>query len=146
MKKANNLFKLVFPSRSSNEAFARTAVSAFVAQLDPTLDELADIKTAVSEAVTNCIVHAYKNTIGLIYITARIYESNRIDIVVKDRGCGIKDIKKAMQPAYTTGAADERAGLGFSVMEAFMDKLTVRSQIFTGTSVYMSKTINKKKV
>ena len=146
MKKANNLFKLVFPSRSSNEAFARTAVSAFVANLDPTLDELSDIKTAVSEAVTNCIVHAYKNSIGLIYITARIYEHSRIDIVVKDRGCGIKDIKKAMQPAFTTGAADERAGLGFSVMDAFMDKLIVRSKIFAGTSVYMSKTINKKSV
>lgn len=144
MKKARNLFKLVFPSRSSNEAFARTTVSAFVAQLDPTLDELTDIKTAVSEAVTNSIVHAYKDTLGLIYITARIFDDNRIDIVVKDKGCGIKDIKKAMQPTFTSSGNDERAGLGFSVMEAFMDTLTVRSKIFAGTSVYMSKQIKQK--
>lgn len=144
MKKARNLFKLVFPSRSSNESFARTAVAAFVAQLDPTMDELADVKTAVSEAVTNCIVHAYKDTIGLIYITARIFEDGNIDILIKDRGCGIRDIKKAMQPTYTSSTTDERAGLGFSVMEAFMDTLTVRSKIFSGTSVYMSKQIKRK--
>jgi stage II sporulation protein AB (anti-sigma F factor) len=143
MKKARNLFKLVFPSRSSNEAFARTAVASFVAQLDPTLDELSDIKTAVSEAVTNCIVHAYKDNIGLIYITARIFDDGRIDIVIKDRGCGIRDIRKAMQPTYTSGGG-ERAGLGFSVMEAFMDTLTVRSRVFAGTSVYMSKQIKLK--
>jgi len=141
---ARNLFKLVFPSRSSNEAFARTAVAAFVAQLDPTMDELSDIKTAVSEAVTNCIVHAYRDTIGLIYITARYYDDGRVDIVIKDRGCGIRDVKKAMQPTYSTASGEERAGLGFSVMEAFMDKLTVRSRLLSGTSVFMSKTIKQK--
>ena len=141
MKKANNLFRLILPSRSINEAFARTTVSAFVAQLDPTLDELADIKTAVSEAVTNCIVHAYKDSVGLIYITARIFDGNRIDVVIKDRGCGIKDVKKAMEPAFTTSDTDERAGLGFSVMEAFMDSVKVRSKLFSGTSVTMTKYI-----
>lgn len=144
MKKAKNLFKLVFPSRSSNESFARTAVAAFVAQLDPTMDEMADIKTSVSEAVTNCIVHAYKDTIGLIYITARIFEDGHIDILIKDRGCGIRDLKKAMQPAYTSCSTGERAGLGFSVMEAFMDTLTVRSKPFSGTSVYMVKKIKQR--
>lgn len=138
-----NEMHLSFPSSSSNEAFARAAVAAFVAQLDPTVGELCDIKTAVSEAVTNCIVHAYRNTIGTIYINCRIYENGGVTVKVRDRGCGIEDIPKAMQPMFTT-AGDERAGLGFAVMQSFMDRLHVTSKPGKGTSVLLQKTIARR--
>lgn len=143
--KPMNEMQLSFPSNSSNEAFARAAVSAFVAQLDPTVGELCDIKTAVSEAVTNCIVHAYRNTIGTIYINCRIYEDGKVIVKVRDRGCGIEDIQKAMQPMYTT-SGDERAGLGFAVMQSFMDRLHVASKPGKGTSVILQKTIARRPV
>ena len=134
--------KLVMPSRSANEGFARVAVAAFVARLDPTLEELNDIKTAVSEAVTNCIVHAYKEKIGNIYITA-IIDGDNVKIRIRDRGCGIPDVEQAMEPLFTTGG-EERAGLGFAVMESFTDKLKVRSSVGKGTTVTMSKKISRK--
>ena len=121
MMKALNTMKVSFPSRSANEGFARSAVAAFAAQADPTMDELADIKTAVSEAVTNCIVHAYPNVIGPVTLTAALQEGGVLRIVVADKGCGIDDVPRAMQPMFTTGGP-ERAGLGFAVMESFMDK------------------------
>ncbi len=134
--------KLVIPSRSQNESFARVAVGAFVAHLDPTLEELNDIKTAVSEAVTNCIVHAYRDTIGLIYITVST-DGNTVFIKIRDRGCGIPDVGKALEPLFTTGG-EERAGLGFAVMESFTDKLKVRSAVGKGTTVTMQKKISIK--
>ena len=133
--------KLVMPSRSANEGFARVAVAAFVARLDPTIEELNDIKTAVSEAVTNCIVHAYKEKIGNIYITA-IIDGDNVKIRIRDRGCGIPDVEQAMEPLFTGG--EERAGLGFAVMESFTDKLKVRSSVGKGTTVTMSKKISRK--
>ncbi len=136
-----NKFTLTMLSKSTNESFARVAVSAFVTQLDPTLDEINDIKTAVSEAVTNCIVHAYKNEIGKIYISVRILECNVVEIKVRDTGCGIPNIEKAMEPLYTT-AGGERAGLGFAVMQSFMDTLRVKSQPNKGTTVTMKKRIS----
>ncbi len=136
--KAINTMKIIFPSRSINEAFARNTVACFAAQADPNLDEIADIKTAVSEAVTNCIVHAYKNTQGAITITAALYEDKRFTVCISDKGVGISDIKKAMQALYTTGG-DERAGLGFSVMESYMDSVKVRSKLNKGTRVTMTK-------
>lgn len=138
--KPMNEMEVSFLSRSSNEAFGRAAVAAFAAQLDPTIDELCDIKTAVSEAVTNCIVHAYKDTIGRVYISCKIYENGKISIKIRDKGCGIEDIKQAMQPLFTTSGG-ERAGLGFAVMENFMDSLHVTSKVGHGTSVTMQKTI-----
>ncbi len=144
MREVKNSMRLEFPSRSCNEAFARTAVSAFASQLDPTLDELSDVKTAVSEAVTNCIVHAYGDSIGTVYITARIVESS-IVITVKDRGCGIEDIERAMTPEYTTATQGERSGLGFSIMQAFCDTLRVRSTVGRGTTVVMSKRISRRR-
>ena len=136
--KALNPVKITFPSRSVNEGFARSALSAFAAQADPTLDELADVKTAVSEAVTNCIVHAYANTIGPITLTAALYEDGTLRVAVADKGCGIPDVSKAMEPLFTTGGA-ERAGLGFAVMESFMDSVKVRSAPGKGTRVTLSK-------
>ena len=136
--KALNTVKITFPSRSVNEGFARSALSAFAAQADPTLDELADVKTAVSEAVTNCIVHAYANTIGPITLTAALYEDGTLRVAVADKGCGIPDASKAMEPLFTTGGA-ERAGLGFAVMESFMDSVKVRSAPGKGTRVTLSK-------
>ena len=136
--KALNTVKITFPSRSVNEGFARSALSAFAAQTDPTLDELADVKTAVSEAVTNCIVHAYANTIGPITLTAALYEDGTLRVAVADKGCGIPDVSKAMEPLFTTGGA-ERAGLGFAVMESFMDSVKVRSAPGKGTRVTLSK-------
>jgi stage II sporulation protein AB (anti-sigma F factor) len=136
--------KVELLSRSINESFARVAVAAFIAQLDPTLDELADIKTAVSEAVTNCIVHAYRDGIGTIYITVRIYEDLRVHISIRDRGCGIEDVPAAMEPMFTTSPGGDRAGLGFTVMQSFMDKLRVRSRVGFGTTVMMEKTLSKK--
>ena len=143
MKSVNEM-KVSLLSRSVNESFARVAVAAFVAQLDPTLDELADIKTAVSEAVTNCIVHAYRNEIGRIYITVKIYEGSRISVVIRDSGCGIEDVKKAMEPMFTTIEGGERAGLGFTVMETFMNKLKVKSRAGYGTTVLMEKYLEKR--
>ena len=136
--KALNTVKITFPSRSVNEGFARSALSAFAAQADPTLDELADVKTAVSEAVTTCIVHAYANTSGPITLTAALYEDGTLRVAVADKGCGIPDVSKAMEPLFTTGGA-ERAGLGFAVMESFMDSVKVRSAPGKGTRVTLSK-------
>lgn len=142
MKPLNEL-KLVLWSKSANESFSRVAVAAFLSQLDPTIEELNDIKTAVSEAVTNCIVHAYKNTIGKIYITVSIYENRFISVRVRDNGCGIEDVEKAREPLFTTGG-EERAGLGFAVMESFMDRVRVSSKKEKYTSVIMRKQLSKK--
>lgn len=133
-----NEMKLSFPSYSSNESFARATVAAFVAQLDPTIEELSDLKTAVSEAVTNCIVHAYRDDIGMVYITVSISDDRRIIVKIRDKGCGIPDVEKAMEPLFSTGG-EERAGLGFSVMESFTDSLRVRSQVGRGTTVILYK-------
>jgi len=138
--KPNNEMRLVIESRSVNESFARVAVSAFAAQLDPTVEELSDIKTAVSEAVTNCIVHAYAKTVGKIYIGAGLYGDNLLRIKIRDNGCGIPDVKQAMEPLYST-LGEERSGLGFSVMESFMDRLRVRSTPGKGTVVVLEKRI-----
>ena len=135
-----NEFNMALDSRSVNESFSRAVVAAFAAQLDPTVEEINDIKTAVSEAVTNCIVHGYKNSVGKIYITVKIREDASVVISIRDRGCGISDIKKAREPLYTTLGGD-RAGLGFSVMESFTDKLTVRSTVGKGTTVTLYKKI-----
>lgn len=139
-----NEIKLNFPSLSENERFSRLVVSGFASQLDPQVDEISDIKTAVSEAVTNSIVHAYKNEIGKIELLARIYEDNVIYIKIKDYGCGIPDIKRAMEPLFTTSPEEERAGLGFAVMESFMDKLKVFSKEGKGTSVILTKKLKTK--
>ncbi len=120
--KSENYMNLEFPSRSANEAFARSAIACFAAQLDPTLDELGDIKTAVSEAVTNCIVHAYPETIGPVILRARLLPDNVLDIMVKDRGCGIADLEQACRPMFTTGG-EERSGMGITIMESFMDRV-----------------------
>lgn len=142
--KLQNEMNLSFESRSSNEAFARCAVAAFLTQLDPTISELNDIKTAVSEAVTNCVVHAYKDTIGKVYINVKIEENSLIVIKIRDTGCGIENIKKAMEPLFTTAPSDERAGLGFAVMESFTDKLNVRSKIGKGTTVTFQKRLSRR--
>ena len=140
--KNENEFKLTIDSKSVNEGFTRVVVSAFVTPLDPTLEELADLKTAVSEAVTNCIVHGYKDKFGKIYITGKMIE-NTVKITVRDRGCGIENIDQAMKPLFTTGEGD-RAGLGFTVMESFCDRITVRSKVNSGTSVTLIKKIEGK--
>ena len=137
---ALNYIKLEFPSKSSNEGFARMAASAFAAQMDPTLEELGDIKTAVSEAVTNCIVHAYPESVGRIRLRMRILEGERLEISVQDWGKGIEDVDKAREPLFTTGG-EERSGMGFTIMESFMDKLRVRSRPGRGTTVTMLRTI-----
>ena len=136
-----NEVKFSFPSRSANEGFARASVSAFAAQLDPTLEEIGDIKTAVSEAVTNCIVHAYPDTVGIIYIRLRIFEDNSLEIVIRDKGLGIPDIEMAKTPMFTTGG-DERSGMGFTIMESFTDNLKIRSKPNKGTTVIMRKKIS----
>ncbi len=140
--KTENEFKLTVDSKSINESFARVVVSAFITPLDPTLEELADLKTAVSEAVTNCIVHGYKEQFGRIYITGKIKDS-MVKITIRDKGCGIENIDKAMTPLFTTGGGD-RAGLGFTVMESFCDKISVRSKVNNGTSVTLIKKIEGK--
>lgn len=131
-----NRMTLRFDSRSVNEAFARMTVAAFIAQLDPTLEELNDIKTVVSEAVTNAIVHGYRNQVGEIVVNARLLEGNFAEIKVKDHGCGIADIEQARQPLFTTGDS-ERSGMGFTIMESFSDKLKIRSAVGRGTTVTM---------
>lgn len=138
--KASNEMTLKFPSRSVNEGFARAAVAAFAAQLDPTLDELVDLRTAVSEAVTNCIVHAYPDGIGDIVLAARWYADGRVVVKIKDRGCGIPDVDKAREPLFTTGG-DDRSGLGFSVMESLTDRVRVLSRPGKGTIVTLEKYI-----
>lgn len=142
MKKTNE-FRLTIESKSINEGFARVAVSSFVAALDPTLEELADLKTAVSEAVTNAIVHGYRNTCGKIYITTTIFDESTVKITIRDKGCGIENVSEAMTPLFTTGEGD-RAGLGFTVMESFCDKVRVRSSLGKGTSVTLIKKIEGK--
>ena len=142
--KVINEMKLSFASRSCNESFARSAVAAFVSILDPNVEEISDIKTAVSEAVTNSIVHGYRDGIGTVYIHVKIFEGAKISINIRDRGCGIGDVKKAMEPLFTTCETGERAGLGFSIMDSFMDKLKVRSTPGKGTSVTLEKSIVSK--
>ena len=139
--KVTNKFAMTVVSRSSNEGFARSCIAAFATQLDPTLEEISDIKTAVSEAVTNCIVHAYKEKLGNIYINAELTDDNSIKIKIRDKGCGIEKIEKAMEPLYTT-VGGERAGLGFAVMQSFMDKIKVSSKKDKGTTVTMVKKIS----
>lgn len=139
-----NEAKITFISRSANESFARVAVSSFFSSLDPSVDEITDIKTAVSEAVTNCIVHGYRDKIGSIYITLRVIDDNIAYIKIRDNGCGIPDIKKAMEPLYTTAPNEERAGLGFAVMQSFMDRVKVFSANEKGTTVVLTKKINSR--
>lgn len=141
--KADNYVSVDFPSRSANEGFARTVAACFAAQLDPTLEEVNDIKTAVSEAVTNAIVHAYPDTIGKVSMKLRLYEDNSVEIVVRDWGVGISDVEQARQPMYTTGG-EERAGMGFTIMESFMDKLQLRSAPGKGTTVTMRRRISRR--
>ena len=143
MKMLNSV-KLTFASRSVNEGFARAVVAAFLVPLDPTVPQLADLKTAVSEAVTNCIVHAYPDSIGPVTLTAALYEGGLVRITVSDRGVGIADEEQAMQPMYTTGNPEERAGLGFAVMQSFMDKVKVSSTPGRGTRVTLSKHLDSK--
>ncbi|MBO4949673.1 MAG: anti-sigma F factor [Clostridia bacterium] len=147
MNRYNNQFKITFPAKSANEAFSRSLISAFSTQLDPTIEELCDIKTAVSEAVTNCIVHAYaketderKKTVS---ITAYIEYDNLLTVKISDRGCGIDDIEKALQPMYSGSGSDERSGMGFSIMGCFTDKLSVKSKPGKGTTVTLKKYIGK---
>lgn len=141
---AQNEMKLQVPSKSLNEGFVRIAVAAFFSQLDPTVDEISDIKTAVSEAITNSIVHGYQDTIGAIYIHAKILDEKTIYIKIKDKGCGIENVEKAKEPMYTTCKTGERSGLGFTVMQSFMDKVRVISKIGKGTTVTLIKTLNKR--
>ena len=142
--KFENYMILEFPSRSTNEAFARSAVACFAAQMDPTLEELGDIRTAVSEAVTNCIVHAYPQDLGLITLRCRILKDNILDIVVKDQGVGISDIDQARRPMFTTGGSD-RSGMGFTIMESFMTSFEIKSVPGKGTTVHMRRKIQKRK-
>ena len=140
----NNKVKITFPSRSSNEGFARGAVAAFVTPLDPTVAELSDIKTAVSEAVTNCIVHAYPDAVGPVELSAEVKGENQLVVTVADKGVGIENLERAMQPMYTTGSPDERAGLGFAAMKTFMDEVKVRSRPGKGTRVTLIKYIRSR--
>ena len=142
--KFENYMILEFPSKSANEAFARAAVACFAAQMDPNLEELGDIRTAVSEAVTNSIVHAYPDGIGMITLRCRILKDNVIDIVIKDKGIGIADIEQARKPMFTTGGS-ERSGMGFTIMESFMTSFSVTSEPGKGTSVHMRRKLQRKK-
>ena len=137
-----NEIKVTMPSLSVNEGTARAVVSSFLVQLDPTGEELSDIRTAVSEAVTNSVVHGYRGTKGSIELTVRALPEREVYIRIKDRGCGINDVKQAMEPLFTTAPEEERSGLGFSVMESFMDKLTVKSKVGKGTTVTMRKRLS----
>lgn len=134
-----NETRILMLSRSANEGYARVAAASFIAQLDPTVSELADIKTAVSEAVTNSVIHGYENCIGIIEITIRIFDNRLVEITVADKGKGIEDIELARQPLFTTGNLEERSGMGFTVMESFMDSLDVVSKKGEGTTVTMTK-------
>ena len=142
--KFENYMILDFPSKSCNEAFARSAVACFAAQMDPTLDELGDIRTAVSEAVTNCIVHAYPEELGTISMRCRILKDNVLDIVIKDKGVGIPDVEQARRPAFTTGGMD-RSGMGFTIMESFMTQLNISSSPGKGTTVHMRRKLQRRK-
>ena len=142
--KYDNYIKLEFPSKSSNEAMARSVAGVFASQMDPTMEELGDVKTAVSEAVTNCVVHAYPDCVGRIMLRCRILEENRLEIVIRDWGRGMEDVEKARTPLFTTGGS-ERSGMGFTIMESFMDRLTVRSRPGEGTTVVMTRTISKRR-
>ena len=138
-----NKMELSFPSHSVNESFARGAVSAFILALDPLVTEMNDLKTAVSEAVTNAIVHGYRDTIGTVYISAKILADDRVIVKIRDRGCVIPDIEKAMEPLYTTGG-EERAGLGFAVMQSFCDRVRVASAPGRGTTVTLTKQFTRR--
>ena len=142
--KFENYMILEFPSRSVNEGFARSAVACFAAQMDPTLEELGDIRTAVSEAVTNCIVHAYPDGFGMITLRCRILKDNILDIVIKDRGVGIADLEQARRPTFTTGGGD-RSGMGFTIMESFMTDLEISSKAGKGTTVHMRRKLQRRK-
>lgn len=142
--KFENYMTVEFPSKASNEAFARSAVGCFAAQMDPTLEELGDIRTAVSEAVTNCIVHAYPNGIGLIAMRCRILKDNVLDIVIKDKGVGINNLEEARRPMFTTGGED-RSGMGFTIMESFMTTFSVTSVPGKGTTVHMRRKLQRRK-
>ena len=144
MAQVANEMKFEFISKSANESFARATVAAFIAQLDPTISEIADIKTAISEAVTNCIVHAYPNALGIISLRCRILKDNVLDIVVKDRGVGIPDVEQARRPAFTTGGG-ERSGMGFTIMESFMTSLEISSSEGKGTTVHMRRKLQRRK-
>ena len=141
--KFGNYMTLEFPSKSSNEAFARTSVACFAAQLEPTLEEIGDVRTAVSEAVTNCIVHAYPDRLGPIVVRCRILKDNTLDIVIKDKGVGISDLEQARRPSFTTGGSD-RSGMGFTIMESFMTTLEVTSEPGKGTTVHMRRRIRQR--
>ena len=145
MKRIINEMKLRLPAKSVNEAVARSVISAFMAELNPTIDELGDVRCAVSEAVTNCIVHAYRDlpegVDGYIYISARLYDNRELSVEISDNGCGIEDVTLARTPAYTTGELGERCGMGFLVMESFMDSLNVKSRLHKGTTVLMRKNL-----
>ncbi len=143
--KVINEFSLTLSAKSVNEGFCRAAVCAFITPLDPTIEELSDLKTAVSEAVTNCIVHAYPETEGKLYITAELLENSTVKVKIRDKGIGIADVKKAMEPLFTSGGAD-RAGLGFTVMQSFCDRVSVKSQQSRGTTVTLIKKIRGKGV
>ena len=142
--KFENYMILEFPSKSCNEAFARSAVSCFASQMDPTIEELGDIRTAVSEAVTNAIVHGYPQGLGIITLRCRILKDNVLDIVIKDRGVGIADIEKARQPMYTTGGTD-RSGMGITIMESFMTDVKILSEAGKGTTIHMRRRLQRKK-
>jgi len=142
--KPENQMRVCFPSRSINESLARSLAAAFAALADPTVEELCDIKTAVSEAVTNAIVHGYRDTMGQVYIAAALYPGDRLVITVRDRGCGIADVAKAREPLFTTCSTGERAGLGFAVMEELMDKVKVRSRLGEGTTVVMERALRSR--
>ena len=135
-----NQMTLRFPSRSANEGFARSAAAAFIAQLDPTVEQVYDIKTAVSEAVTNAIVHGYRDRLGTVTLTVRLYRPAAVEIVIADKGCGIENVKQAREPLFTTGGAD-RSGMGLTILESFMDGVTVRSKPGKGTTVTLKKAL-----
>ncbi len=142
--KFDNYMSMDFPSKSANEAFARSAVACFAAQMDPTLEELGDIRTAVSEAVTNCIVHAYPDGLGTISLRCRILKDNVLDVVIKDKGVGIDNLEQARKPMFTTGGS-ERSGMGFTIMESFMTSFSVSSKPGKGTTVHMRRKLQRKK-
>ncbi len=144
MRAVVNRMKMQFPSLSVNEGFARGAVSAFLLGLDPLVNDLADLKTAVSEAVTNAVVHGYRDTVGIVYMSAKIFSDGSVDVKVRDKGCGIEDVEKAMEPLFTTGG-EERAGLGFAVMQTFCDRVKVTSAPGKGTSVTLTKRLSQKR-